>query len=235
VDRQQIGTSFVGTHITRSRTDVHRSPGRISEAVKRTMDVVLSGMALVLLAPVIAVAALAIRLSGPGPVLFRQNRVGYLESPFVMFKFRTMRIDNDDSEHRAYVASLLAGERRDGGEAGLFKLTNDPRVTRIGAVLRKTSLDELPQLFNVLRGDMSLVGPRPALPWEAELFKQEHRARFTVKPGISGLWQVRGRNRLTMLEGLELDLEYVRRRGLLLDLGLILLTVPVTILGRGAR
>ncbi len=214
---------------------MRRAPGRISDAVKRTMDIVLSGMALVVLAPVMAVVAAAIRLSGRGPVLFRQMRIGYLESPFIMFKFRTMHINNDDSEHRAFVASLLAGERHDGGEPGLFKLSNDSRVTGVGTFLRSTSLDELPQLINVLRGDMSLVGPRPALPWEAELFKQEHKARFTVKPGISGLWQVRGRNRLTMLEGLELDLEYVRHRSLLLDLSLILLTVPVAILGRGAR
>jgi lipopolysaccharide/colanic/teichoic acid biosynthesis glycosyltransferase len=134
--------------------------------------------------------------------------------------------------HQDYVRRLLAGEARP--EGGLYKIGNDARVTRIGALLRKTSLDELPQLVNVLRGEMSVVGPRPCLPWERESFPDWATTRFAVRPGLTGLWQVSGRNRLTMLEGLRLDVEYVARRTLLLDLAILLRTVPA-LLGRGAR
>jgi len=149
-----------------------------------------------------------------------------------MLKLRTMYVDNHDQIHRNYITHLLSAEEPvAAGENGLFKLEKDPRVTRLGAWLRQTSLDELPQLLNVLRGDMSLVGPRPVLPWEAEMFEERYQRRFLVKPGISGLWQVSGRSRLTMKEALELDIEYTDRQSLALDLSIILRTVPAILRG----
>jgi lipopolysaccharide/colanic/teichoic acid biosynthesis glycosyltransferase len=195
-------------------------------ASKRALDVVVGGIALVLCAPLLAVVWLAVRASSPGPAIFRQQRLGLGGRPFVLYKFRTMTAGADDAVHRAYVTRLLTEDAPAvGGNRGLYKLQGDLRVTRIGAWLRRTSLDELPQLVNVMRGDMSLVGPRPALPWEAELYQDVDRVRFEVLPGITGLWQVSGRNRLSMREALALDVEYVRRRTLLLDLGILLRTL----------
>jgi lipopolysaccharide/colanic/teichoic acid biosynthesis glycosyltransferase len=149
-----------------------------------------------------------------------------------MLKLRTMRNDATDAVHREYVQRMLAGDARP--EDGLYKLGHDNRVTRVGAVLRRCSLDELPQFWNVLRGDMSLVGPRPVLPWEAELFPSWAGRRFDVQPGVTGLWQVSGRNRLTMTEGLALDVRYVASRTLRLDL-LILVRTVGAVIGRGGR
>lgn len=148
-----------------------------------------------------------------------------------MYKFRTMRTGCDDRAHREYVAALLSEPALAGHAGGVYKLADDPRVTRLGRWLRETSIDELPQLINVLKGEMALVGPRPVLPWEAELFGPEHDARFDVPPGITGLWQCSGRNTLTMSQALDLDVEYVRRRSLHLDLAILLRTVPC-VLGR---
>jgi lipopolysaccharide/colanic/teichoic acid biosynthesis glycosyltransferase len=143
--------------------------------------------------------------------------------------------DNDDAIHRAFVTSMLAGGPTPLEDTRpLYKLTGDPRVTAVGRFLRKLSLDELPQLVNVVRGEMSLVGPRPALPWEVELFEPRHQARFAVKPGITGLWQVSGRNLLTMQQALDLDVEYAHRRNLALDLATLARTVPVVLTRRGA-
>ncbi len=151
---------------------------------------------------------------------------------FDIYKFRTMHHRCAEDVHRTYVARMLAGEVE--AEQGLYKLDRDDRVTTVGAFLRRTSLDELPQLWNVLRGDMSLVGPRPALPWEVELFPSWALNRLTVPPGLTGLWQVSGRNRLTMTEGLHLDVEYVKQANLLLDLRILVQTVPALLRG-GAR
>jgi lipopolysaccharide/colanic/teichoic acid biosynthesis glycosyltransferase len=200
--------------------------------VKRTTDVAVAALVLLLCLPLLVVVWVLVRLTSPGPALFRQVRVGEGGRPFEMLKFRTMAVDNDDSAHRDYVGRLLAGEAEP--EAGLYKLGADPRVTRVGAVLRKASIDELPQLVNVLRGEMSLVGPRPALPWEVALFPDWAAPRFSVRPGLTGLWQVSGRNRLSMLDGLVLDTDYVARRGLLLDLAILVRTVPAVLRG-GAR
>jgi lipopolysaccharide/colanic/teichoic acid biosynthesis glycosyltransferase len=198
---------------------------------KRTLDIAVAGTALVLLVPVLLVVAAMVRL-GRGPALFRQTRVGFDGRPFQMLKFRTMRVGADDTVHREYVARMLAGDVTP--ERGLYKLDADQRVTRVGAILRRTSLDELPQLINVLRGDMSLVGPRPALPYEACQFPAWAAPRFSVRPGLTGLWQVSGRNRLAMNDGLLLDVEYVERHTLLLDLGILLRTLPAVLAG-GAR
>jgi len=194
---------------------------------KRCVDVVLAGTALILLSPVLAGVALAVRLSSLGPVLFRQERLGLGRQPFIMLKFRTMYVGGSDAVHRTYVTRLLTDESPGtGGTAPLFKLQCDSRVTPVGRWLRRTSLDELPQLINVLRGEMSLVGPRPALAWEAQLYREDENRRFDVLPGITGLWQVSGRSRLSMRQALALDVEYVRRRTLWLDLVILVRTIP---------
>ena len=204
--------------------------GRLDDVFKRALDLTVATLLLALLSPVMAIIAITIRCTSPGPALFRQVRIGYRLSPFMMFKFRTMKVDSDDAIHRAYVTAMLAGYATSADtERGIYKLTRDPRVTAIGTFLRRSSLDELPQLFNVLRGDMSLVGPRPALPYEAELFEARYRARFMVKPGITGLWQVSGRSTLPMGQALELDVDYVRRRSLGLDLITLLRTIPAVL------
>lgn len=194
-------------------------------ATKRLLDVSASLLLLLLLLPAFAAIAIAVRLTSPGPALYRQTRVGRLGQPFVLLKFRSMRADSDDATHRAYVTALMTAEvAPHGGEAGVYKLTDDPRVTAVGRLLRRTSLDELPQLVNVLQGHMSLVGPRPALPWEVALYDDEQWHRLEVSPGLTGLWQVSGRNRLTMRQSFDLDLEYVARCSTGLDLRILLRT-----------
>ena len=193
----------------------------------RQIDVLVAGFALVVLAPVMALILILIRLTSRGPAIFRQSRIGYRKRPFVMLKFRSMTVNCGDEVHRDFVGRMLGGEDprgRSGG--GLYKLQDDCRVTRVGRILRATSLDELPQLMNVLRGEMAIVGPRPALAWEVELYQPHHHERFEVKPGITGLWQVSGRSRLSMNEALELDVEYARRRSVALDLSIIVRTIP---------
>ena len=199
------------------------------------MDISLSLVLIIILALLLLLLLwLLVRSTSTGPALFRQERVGRDKRPFTMLKLRTMYVDNDDLVHRNYVTHLLSADGpAAAGQDGLFKLDPDPRVTRLGAWLRRTSMDELPQLFNVLHGEMSLVGPRPVLPWEAQLFEERYQPRFLVKPGITGLWQVSGRSRLTMREALELDVEYAVRHSFKLDMIIIFRTVPA-ILG-GAR
>jgi lipopolysaccharide/colanic/teichoic acid biosynthesis glycosyltransferase len=198
-------------------------------------DLAVASLCLLLLAPLLLAVAAAVRATTPGPALFRQVRVGRHGRPFVLYKFRTMYSDCRDDIHRDYVRRLLAErEPPAGGRRGLYKLEADPRVTRLGGLLRRTSVDELPQLINVIRGEMSLVGPRPTLPWEAELLSPAERRRFLVLPGVTGLWQVSGRNALTMRQGLALDMEYVQRQSLALDLVILAKTVPAVLSTRGA-
>ena len=202
--------------------------------MKRLLDLALAGIGLVVLIPLLAAIWLAVRLTSPGPGVFRQERLGLHKQPFTMYKFRSMATGNSDAGHREYVRTmLLAGDEAGKRVNGLYKLDGDPRVTRLGAWLRRTSLDELPQLVNVVKGEMSLVGPRPVLAWEAELFRPEAMARFEARPGLTGLWQVSGRNRLTMPQALALDVEYVRRQTLWLDLTILARTLPAQ-LRRGA-
>jgi len=205
------------------------------DVVKRGLDIALSSVLLVVASPLLLLLWCLIRSSSAGPALFRQERVGRHMRPFVMLKMRTMYVDNDDGAHRAYVTSMLSAERAEeeppARNGALFKLVSDPRITPLGVWLRRTSLDELPQLINVLRGEMSMVGPRPVLPWEARLFGEIYRPRFTVKPGITGLWQVSGRSRLSMRLALELDVEYARRRSVALDLSILARTVPALFRG----
>jgi lipopolysaccharide/colanic/teichoic acid biosynthesis glycosyltransferase len=190
------------------------------------MDVVLTCAGLAVIWPLLAAIWLAVRLTSRGPAIFRQERLGLGGRTFTVYKFRTMVADAPDDIHRQYVTALLTQDEPSvTGATGLFKLDADPRVTSVGRLLRRTSLEELPQLFNVLRGEMSLVGPRPSLAWEAELYREHDRRRFDVLPGLTGLWQVSGRSRLTMREALDLDVEYVRRRSLLLDVVIVARTV----------
>lgn len=206
------------------------TPGQ--EAAKRTVDIVLSLALLMIAGPCVLLLGCLVRLTSAGPALFRQERLGRDRQPFTMLKLRTMQAGNDDRIHRDYVESLLtAGRTATAAGNGLFKLDGDPRVTRLGAWLRRTSLDELPQLVNVLRGEMSLVGPRPVLPWEAQLFSERYQRRFAVKPGITGLWQVSGRSRLAMREALELDVEYVARRSFGFDVVILARTLPALFRG----
>ena len=212
----------------------HAAPRSLHERAKRTVDVVLSLALIIITAPLLLLLCLLVRVTSAGPALFRQQRLGLHQQPFTLLKLRTMGARNNDRIHREYVTSLLSGHQPvPAGRGGLFKLDADPRITRVGAWLRRSSLDELPQLINVLRGEMSLVGPRPVLAWEAELFGEPYQQRFDVKPGITGLWQVSGRSRLSFREALELDIEYVIRRSLLLDLTILVRTVPA-LLGGGA-
>ena len=159
--------------------------------------------------------AIAIRLDSRGPALFRQRRVGHGEREFTLLKFRSMRVDADPRGHREYVTALIQGEAPDGGRENLYKLAVDDRITPVGRWIRRWSLDELPQLFNVFAGDMTLVGPRPAIPYEVDEYPSWYRRRFSVKPGLTGLWQVSGRNERTYEEMVRLDIEYAERRSLL--------------------
>jgi lipopolysaccharide/colanic/teichoic acid biosynthesis glycosyltransferase len=203
---------------------------------KRVLDITVASACLILVSPLLAIVAVMLRLTTPGPALFRQTRLGRGQRPFELYKLRTMHAGCPDGAHREYVRQLLTLDRPPaGGRRGLYKLEDDARITRIGRLLRRTSIDELPQLFNVIRGDMSLVGPRPALPWEAELIGPAHSQRFLVTPGLTGLWQVSGRNSLTMRQGLDLDVEYVQRQTFILDLAILLRTVPVVLSTGGAR
>lgn len=205
---------------------------------KRALDVIISLAAIATLTPLLATLCVLTKWTSPGPALFRQERLGRDKRPFTMLKLRTMYCDASDQVHRDYVASLAAGDPIPAtGPRGLLKLEADPRVTPPGAWLRRTSLDELPQLFNVLKGEMSLVGPRPVLPWEAELWPLTYPAytrRFEVKPGMTGLWQVSGRGRLSVGESIDLDAEYVQRRSLGLDLRILMRTLSAVLRGGAA-
>jgi len=196
--------------------------------IKRTLDVVVSGLGLALLCPLFGLIAIAIYLSSPGPIFFRQTRVGLGGRLFKITKFRSMVHDAEALREDLATRSLYNDLR-------LFKIKNDPRVTRLGAFLRRTSLDELPQLWNVLSGDMSLVGPRPPLPAEVDLYEEHHYTRFDVKPGITGPWQVNGRNLITDFEEvIRLEIDYIREWTLWKDLGILLKTIPAVLYMRGA-
>jgi len=207
--------------------------------IKQVMDIAGSGLALILCTPLFLMIAVAVKASSKGPVLFRQQRVGQYGQCFTFLKFRSMRINNDDSLHKEYTTRLIAGrgehqsDNRSGD--GIYKLTNDPRITRVGRFLRRTSLDELPQLVNVLKGDMSLVGPRPAIPYEVAAYQTWHRRRvLEVKPGITGLWQVTGRSRVKFDEMVRLDLRYATSWSPLLDIRILMHTPRAVIGGAGA-
>jgi lipopolysaccharide/colanic/teichoic acid biosynthesis glycosyltransferase len=197
---------------------------------KRLLDLAIAIPALIASIPILLLGIVLIQLADPGPVLFRQTRIGRGECPFTMLKLRTMRQGNDDSAFREFNTRELRGQPNQTGD-GILKPQNDPRVLPMSRLLRRLSIDELPQLVNVILGDMSIVGPRPSLPWEVALFTPQQRRRHAVLPGITGLWQVRGRNRLTMQQMLALDLVYVTQQSFLLDLKILWQTVPAVLSG----
>jgi len=206
--------------------------------VKRAMDIVGSALMLMLFAPLLLLITLAITVSSNGPVLFRQQRVGQYGRCFTFLKFRSMHTGNDHNVHKEYVTKLIAGEAGDNPSChgnGIYKLTNDRRVTRLGRFLRRTSLDELPQLVNVLKGDMSLVGPRPAIPYEVAAYQTWHRRRvLDVKPGITGLWQVSGRSSVKFDEMVRMDLRYATSWSPWSDIVILMRTPRAVIGGAGA-
>jgi exopolysaccharide biosynthesis polyprenyl glycosylphosphotransferase len=213
------------------------SKKRLPLIVKRSIDVVGSALLLLVLSPLLTAIAIAIKLTSKGPVIFEQERMGQFGAKFKCLKFRTMYSNNDPKIHREFVQSFIAGqgEKSKTAEPAVYKLTNDPRVTMVGRLLRKTSLDEFPQFWNVLRGEMSLVGPRPPVPYEFEVYDFWHRRRvLEVKPGVTGLWQVSGRSRTSFDDMVRLDLQYSQKWSIWLDLKILLATPRAVVTGDGA-
>jgi lipopolysaccharide/colanic/teichoic acid biosynthesis glycosyltransferase len=210
------------------------APTRRGPILKRAIDILGALLALIVFLPVFAVIALLVKMTSKGPVLFCQKRIGQYGKEFTFFKFRTMYADNDPRIHQEYIAKLIAGDGDLGQGKGIYKLINDPRVTPLGRFLRKSSLDELPQFVNVLKNDMSLVGPRPPLPYEFERYKIWHKRRvLELKPGLTGLWQVEGRSRTTFDEMVRMDIKYANTRSVWVDLKIILQTPAAMFSGRG--
>ena len=199
---------------------------RIYDAAKRVLDFTVALLGVLLLSPVLLAIAIAIKLESRGPVFFKQERLGKGTRRFTMIKFRSMHVDGDERFKELMALNEATGP--------LFKMRRDPRITRVGRILRRTSLDELPQLFNVLVGTMSIVGPRPPLPRELTGFDRIQRARLRVLPGLTGLWQVSGRSDLPFEEMVRLDMEYIEKRSLVMDIRIIAMTVPSVVLGVGA-
>lgn len=226
--RGQSGPRSTAVAILPSRANGYQS-------LKRVIDFTVAALLLLLLAPLTIGIALVIRMDSPGSALFRQKRVGLNGRQFVVHKFRSMRRDADDNVHVAAFRKWMSDRPLADGDSAAFKLKDDLRVTRVGALLRKTSLDELPQLLNVLKGEMSLVGPRPPIPYEVAMYEDWHRRRLTVKPGITGLWQVTARGSGNFDNMVRLDLEYIDRQSLGLDLHILAMTIPAVFSGKGAR
>jgi lipopolysaccharide/colanic/teichoic acid biosynthesis glycosyltransferase len=213
---------------------------KLSRILKRTMDILGSALALVLFLPAFLAIAFAVKATSKGPVFFRQRRIGRHGKSFVFLKFRSMQVNNDAAIHKDYVQKLIAGKAEKQPSAGngdcVYKLTQDPRITRVGDFLRKTSLDELPQFINVLKGEMSLVGPRPPVPYEVEAYDIWHRRRLLeAKPGITGLWQVSGRSRVKFDDMVRLDLRYARTWSPWTDVKILWRTPGAVVLGNGAH
>lgn len=205
------------------------------QILKRGMDIFASILLIMVLSPLLLAIAGLVKLSSRGPIIFRQVRIGQMMKPFMICKFRTMYADADNGIHHDYVSWFISSSGKAQEKQSFFKLTNDPRITPLGHILRKTSMDELPQLWNVLRGDMSLVGPRPPLWYELQKYKPWHRHRvLEAKPGITGLWQVTGRSRTTFDDMVRLDLRYARARSLWADIRILLATPAAVIKGKGA-
>ncbi len=212
---------------------IQRKPGYLR--AKRILDLFFTLLILLPLCLTVVIVGILIRLDSEGPIFYRQKRVGLNGTEFMMLKFRSMYVNRDDQVHREAIKRYMEGERlSENDEGGLsYKLDNDPRITRVGRFIRKTSIDELPQFFNVLRGEMTLVGPRPPVPYEVEFYSTHDWQRLSGKPGLTGPWQVYGRSRVTFQEMVELDIAYLQRQSLWEDIKLILLTIPVMISGRG--
>lgn len=205
------------------------------EAAKRLVDIVASFLLLLVASLPMGIIAVLVKLDSRGPALFTQTRAGRNRAPFTMYKFRTMIHGNDPRIHEEFYRDLVEGtaESRTGDDGEQVFLLDDPRVTRVGKYLRKLSLDELPNLVNVLRGDMSLVGPRPPIPYEVEMYDERSLRRLEVRPGLTGLAQVKGRGSLTFEQIIEYDLDYVDRRSMRLDLWILARTIPAVLFRRG--
>jgi exopolysaccharide biosynthesis polyprenyl glycosylphosphotransferase len=217
----------------------HDRTFKSSLIIKRAMDIAGGAIGILLLSPIMIAIAVAVKLTSNGPILFRQQRVGHFGKRFTFLKFRSMRPANDSAVHQEYMRQFIAGSaasaNQGGGPVPVFKITNDPRVTPLGRFLRRTSLDELPQFFNVLLGDMSLVGPRPPIPYEVDCYDIWHRRRLlVVKPGITGLWQVSGRSRVGFDDMVRLDLKYARSWTIWLDIKILIKTPRAIFGGEGA-
>ena len=212
-----------------------RNSKKVSLCVKRCIDILGSSLALIVGLPLFIAIAIAIKLSSQGPVLFRQQRVGQYGKRFTFLKFRSMYVSNDPAIHREFVTRLIAGSVDEADGKNVYKLTDDPRVTRVGRFLRKTSLDELPQFINTLIGEMSLVGPRPPIPYEVERYEIWHRRRLLdVKPGLTGLWQITGRSQTKFDDMVRLDLQYARSWSVWLDIKILWKTPRAILMGDGA-
>jgi lipopolysaccharide/colanic/teichoic acid biosynthesis glycosyltransferase len=205
---------------------------RTYDVMKRTIDVLAALLLLVLLTPAVLVLSLAVVVDSGWPIFYQGDRIGLGMRTFSVLKFRSMRVDADPSVHAQYLRELLQGRAE--SRNGVFKVPDDPRITRVGRYLRKSSLDELPQLVNVLRGEMSLVGPRPEVPYALPDYESWMYRRFDVLPGITGLWQVRGRGRIGVRGMLQLDVEYAESCDLALDIAILVQTVPAVVRGTGA-
>jgi lipopolysaccharide/colanic/teichoic acid biosynthesis glycosyltransferase len=220
--------------------DVHMSARtKVRDTLKRLLDLTAGTALLLLVSPLFLLIALLVKWKSPGPVFFRQVRIGEHGTPFTMLKFRTMHVHADSAIHKEFVSQMIKGTTPSGSDTNQeapFKIANDPRVTSFGRLLRRTSLDELPQLWNVIRGDMSLVGPRPPLTYEVEQYQPWHYRRvLEAKPGVTGLWQVSGRSRTTFDEMVRLDLRYAKQCSAWMDLKILLATPRAVISGKGAR
>jgi lipopolysaccharide/colanic/teichoic acid biosynthesis glycosyltransferase len=220
---------------------------RLDYTIKRIIDILIASIALLLLSPLFVLVIILIKLDSPGPIFFIQDRIGsrrrfengffiWEVTTFPFYKFRSMRHNSDKSPHEDHIRAYVAGEvKAPTGDTSTLKLQHDPRITRVGKWIRKLSIDELPQLVNVLKGDMSLVGPRPVPIYEFDAYDPWHRERLSALPGITGYWQVRGRCLVPFREQMRMDIEYVRNQSLWLDIKLLLLTIPAVITGRGAE
>ncbi len=232
---EQYGTAELATkthHAIFRRTWIDRF-------LKRGTDIAASLVVLVLGFPFFLAIALLIKLTSKGPVFFKQERVGEDGGIFALFKFRTMRTDCDDSLHREFTRNFIQGRlpepSLDSGKSEVYKMTDDPRITAVGGFLRKTSLDELPQFINILRSEMTIVGPRPPMPYEYECYDEWHKLRLKVRPGLTGLWQVSGRSTVPFQEMVMMDIYYIENWSMLLDLKIMIKTVPVMLAGTGGR
>jgi lipopolysaccharide/colanic/teichoic acid biosynthesis glycosyltransferase len=209
---------------------------RVSDFAMRALDFLGAAALLLLLTPLLLIVAIVVKLDSPGPAIFRQRRLGRDLKPFQVAKFRTMRNGAAADAHRCHVEEMIREDEEEGKPPRpMIKLQQDPRVTKVGGFLRRTSIDELPQLWNVLVGEMSLVGPRPPIQYEVDAYPARAFRRFAVRPGLTGLWQVSGRSLATFNEMIDKDIEYVERRSLLLNLKILVLTVPTVLHGKGAE
>jgi len=202
--------------------------------LKRLLDLIGSVTGIILLLPIFIIISICIKLTSKGPILFWETRLGQNAKPFTSYKFRTMYVNNDRSYDQEFVKNLIDGKYGKIGENPTYKLKHDPRVTPLGRLLRVTNIDELPQFINVLKGDLSLVGPRPPLLYEYDNYEEWHKERLSIKPGITGLWQVTGRSSTTFDEMVQLDIEYVRKRSLILDIKILIKTAYSVISGKAA-